>query len=499
MIPIDKPLPSAYESEVALIGAILCDSAIKGDMALRCRDALGLNPADIHDERCRLVYMAALHVADNGKPTAVAHVHRRLEDTGRLADAGGHDFLMDAVDCAANPATVESHVRTIREKAALRGQIDAMEMAVGDAYSGKTPVEVAERVQRVTSLAARVAPVDDTGPMLIRMSDVEPREVRWLWPGRIPLGRLTLLVGRPGEGKSFVTMDLAARITNGSSWPDGGVCDAGDVILITGEDDPADTIRPRLDAHGANVNRVHLLRGTKARDERGRLRELAFTLADVDTLEKALGATASTRLVIVDPIGSFIGGRVDGHRDNEVRSILAPVAALAEKHGPAILLVLHTRKAAASRADDMALGSRAYTGIARATWHLSRDPENKARRLLLPGKNNLAPEGGGLAFSIVGDPPRIEWEPDPVQMHADDALAAENDSDDRSATDEAKDWLAATLGNGTMLATEVKRLARQEGYTDKVLRRAKESLHVVAQKDGFGGEGRWYWSMPTSP
>ena len=108
------------------------------------------------------------------------------------------------------------------------------------------------------------------------------------------------------------------------------------------------------------------------------------------------------KLVVIDPIGSFLGNGTDAHRDNEVRGVLAPVAMLAEKHGPAVLVVAHRRKSAGSIADDLALGSRAFTGIARAVWHLTRDPDDKARRLLLPGKNNLAREGDGLAFSISG-------------------------------------------------------------------------------------------------
>src|SRR5690606_14589208 len=129
---------------------------------------------------------------------------------------------------------------------------------------------------------------------------------------------------------------------------------------------------------------------------------------------------------VVDPIGSFLGGNTDAHRDNEVRGVLAPVAKLAEKSGPAVLVVAHRRKSAGSIADDLALGSRAFTGIARAVWHLSRDNENKTRRLLLPGKNNLAPEGNGLAFTIAGDPAVVVWERDPVAMSADDALAKED-------------------------------------------------------------------------
>jgi hypothetical protein len=174
-----------------------------------------------------------------------------------------------------------------------------------------------------------LTPAMETGPILTCLADVQPRPVSWLWPGRIPLGRITLLVGRPGEGKSFLTIDVAARVTTGTPWPDGTDCPQGSVILISAEDDPADTIRPRLDAHYADVRRVHLLSAVRRVDDDGEYERL-ISLADVDAIEAALVRLPDCRLIVVDPIGSFLGGRTDAHRDNEVRSVLAPIAVLAE-------------------------------------------------------------------------------------------------------------------------------------------------------------------------
>jgi len=250
-------------------------------------------------------------------------------------------------------------------------------------------------------------------PVLVTMADVEARSIDWLWPQRIAAGRLSLLVGRPGCGKSFLTCDMASRISTGTPWPDGSPCPLGSVILICAEDDPADTVRPRLDAHRADVSKVHMLRAVKRTDENGRESEVMFSLADIEALESALKQCNDCRLVVVDPIGSFLGGKTDAHRDNEVRSVLAPVAALAEKYAVAVLVVCHTRKGTSTSADDTAMGSRAFTGIARSVWHLSRDSEDQKRRLLLPGKSNIAPEQGGLAFSIGGEPASVRWEKDP--------------------------------------------------------------------------------------
>lgn len=356
----------------------------------------------------------------------------------------------------------------------------------------------------VERLAAAVPMIDAAdligGPVLTCLADVEPSEIRWLWPGRIALGRLTLLVGRPGEGKSFLTTDAAAKVTTGTPWPDGTQCPKGSVIFVCAEDDPADTIRPRLDAHHADCRKVHLLSAVRRIDAEGKRHEVLFTLTDAAALEVALKQHRDCRLIVVDPIGSFLGGATDSHRDNEVRSVLTPVARLAEKYGAAVLVVAHRRKSSGSVADDLAMGSRAFTGIARAVWHLTRDEGDKARRLLLPGKNNLAREGNGLAFTIRGDPPAIVWERDPVAMSADDALAAENDGGndkpgpEPAARKAAADWLRTILADGEVEAANVKAEAKAAGMGWRTVQRAADELVVIREKNGFSGG--WQWRLP---
>jgi hypothetical protein len=332
------------------------------------------------------------------------------------------------------------------------------------------------------------------------VADVKAVPVKWLWPGRIPLGRITLLVGRPGEGKSFLATDLAARISTGTPFPDSSSCPAGSVILISVEDDPGDTIRPRLDAHHADVNKVHLLSGVRYGGKDGKPFEVMFTLKDLDALAAALEAHHDCRLVVVDPIGSFIGGATDAHRDNEVRSVLAPVAQLAEKYGPAVLVIAHRRKSGGDFADDLALGSRAFTGIARSVLHLARDPENKARRLLLPGKCNVGPEIGGLAFSIEGEPPALAWERDPVALSADDALATENGEHEKpgpapEARNRAAEWLRDLLKAGPMAVAAIEAEVEAAGYAWRTVHRAKDELGVKPYREQFGGA--WIWRLPS--
>ncbi len=304
--------------------------------------------------------------------------------------------------------------------------------------------------------------------------------------------------------RPVLTAAAAPARPTGVRWPDGTECPDGSVLLISAEDDPRDTIRPRLRAHGADLKRVHLLSMVRRTDAGGRPYEAMFTLADVEALEAAMAAHPDCRLVVVDPIGSFLGGDTDAHRDNDVRSILVPVGLLAERHDAAVLVVAHRRKSPGANADDMALGSRAFTGVARAVWHLTRDPENKARRLLLSGKNNLAAEGKGLAFTIVAEPgglPAICWESGTVDMNADDAIRRENDApgeDGRSAVQGARTWLQEALADGPLPSTEILRHAQAEGIAKRTLDRAKQRLGVRSLRDGTGENAAWLWALPAA-
>ncbi len=335
--------------------------------------------------------------------------------------------------------------------------------------------------------------------ILTCMADVEARPVSWLWRFRIPLGRITLIAGLPGDGKSFASLDFAARVSTGATWPDGTPCPRGSVLIIAAEDDPHDVIRPRLDAMTADCSRIHLLRGVRMFDDDGKPIEQWFTLESLHAMEDAIRRCDDCKLVIVDPIGSFTGGRADTHRDNETRAILAPVAKLAERLGPAVVMIAHTRKASGNRADDLVLGSRAFTGIARSVWHVSADPDTKGRRLFLPGKQNLSEVSGGLAYSITGDPARVVWERDPVAMNADEAMAARQGGGDDGAMADAKEWLRDVLSAGPVASADLKERAKADGIAWRTVERAKEAIGAVATREGYASDGRWVWVLPQTP
>jgi len=315
---------------------------------------------------------------------------------------------------------------------------------------------------------------------VICLADIEPREVAWLWRERIPLGRLTVLAGRPGVGKSFVTVDFASRVSTGMAWPDGSVNEsAGGVLFFAAEDDPADTIRPRLDAAGANIERVYYCRNV-----------------DLAEIESYIDRVPNCRLVVIDPIGSYLGRYVDAYRENEVRAVLEPLAEIASRRSIAVILVAHTRKAWASFADDSVLGSRAFVGLARAVWHVTKDPHDQTRRLFLPGKSNLSRETSGHAFWIAPDPPRVQWL-GRVDLQADD-LATEEPTRGRKSEvrNAAVDWLRTLLRDGAMSVQEIRKAAQEAGFSWRTVRRAAETLPIERRKKAFGGG--WEWRLKSA-
>jgi len=179
-----------------------------------------------------------------------------------------------------------------------------------------------------------------------------------------------------------------------------------------------------------------------------------------------------------------------------VRSVLSPVAMLAEKYGFAVLVVAHRRKASAAAADDAALGSRAFTAISRSVLHLCKDRQDKRRRLLLPGKNNLSEQHPGLAFSIGGEPATIQWESKPVEMSADEGIAQETGNNQSSILNETTTWLHQILAAGPVAGKTVISSAKTDGITERTLRRAKEKIGVITEPNGF--RGPWVWRLPDS-
>ncbi len=228
------------------------------------------------------------------------------------------------------------------------------------------------------------------------LADVVAEEVRWLWPGRIPAGKLVTLDGDPGLGKSVLSLSIAAIVSRWGCWPDGTRGDhAGDVLIMSGEDGVADTIRPRLEAAGADLARVHVI--DHVLDQCGEPKPV--TLAVTDEIERHITET-SARLLIIDVLMAYMPG--DAYKDQDVRRVLTPLAKVAERTGCTMLLLRHLRKSKSGEPVYLGGGSIGIVGAARAGYVVIRDPDRDDVRVFASVKSNLANAPKSLAFRLVG-------------------------------------------------------------------------------------------------
>lgn len=334
---------------------------------------------------------------------------------------------------------------------------------------------------------------------LVNMSRVEAKSVDWLWPNRIPRGMLTLIGGDPGLGKSMLTIDLAARVSTGRSWPDsiGEEREPGNVILISAEDDVQHVIRPRLDAAEADVSRVTAIEAVNCTDpESGEATERGFMLEDIPVLQDAIERVGDVRLIVIDPVTAYCG-KSDTHKQGDVRALLAPLARLATLRNVAVVIVQHLNKAAGNSAMYRLTGSLAFIAAARAGWLVARDREQPDRRLWLPVKMNLCREPKGLAFNVEDDGngcPFVAWHEGDIEVTADQALSGGLERDTPART-EAREWLLEALADGPVAVDELKAGAKEIGVSWRVVQLAKKRLKVRSSRQGFGNAGRWLWEL----
>ncbi|KRR06208.1 hypothetical protein CQ12_11520 [Bradyrhizobium jicamae] len=351
-----------------------------------------------------------------------------------------------------------------------------------------------------------------------RASDLEPEKLVWVWPGRIPEGKLVLLGGPPGLGKSQLTAFMSATVSNGSHWPCGeGHATKGDVIFMSAEDGVQDTIIPRLMAAGADRERVHIVSAATKPDGTGRK---TFSLkTDVDLLEEMAKKIGAVRLIIVDPISAYMGGS-DGNGNVETREVLEPLADMANRLRIAVVAVTHLNKGGGGgnqSALNRFAGSIAFVAAARAAFAVIEDPEDDERRFLLQAKNNLGKKCKGLAFRLeqrlVGDDvmsSNVMFEGDHVSESIDEALSASESRGKKKGssggTEDVMQFLKDILSSGPVDVLEVERQARAAALLEddkrlsksKAFRDARTELLVKSTRDGFGPGSRYVLELPDA-
>jgi hypothetical protein len=361
----------------------------------------------------------------------------------------------------------------------------------------------------------------------VRLANVEPRYTAWLWPDRIPIGCVTLLVGDPGLGKSLLTLDLAARLSRGASWPDGselpsynrpnrgqpnttvdgsvpnpssqddssrvGTPSPVSVLLLCGEDSLSSTVCPRLMVAGADCANIAAIVGIEQL-QMNTVGHVSEARRRVVTIGGMLDELPNCRLVVVDPVSAYsaIG---------DVHQILLSLAAIARKYQVAVVVVNHLRKKEGA-ALYRAAGPITVVSSARAAWLVSRDPADQDRRLLLPLKNNLTKNATGLSFTIVNgqyDLPHVEWSNEPIDVSPQAVLS---DAAPRGRPDDelrfAIAWLDARLTHEGCPSQQIRSEAAENCIAQRTLYRAFRHLNGEAVRLGPDPHAKWAWRRPAT-
>ena len=314
---------------------------------------------------------------------------------------------------------------------------------------------------------------------IIRMSDVELTPVEWLWKPYLPFGKLSVLQGNPGEGKTYFAMHLAAACTNGKLLPNMERMEPFNVIYQTAEDGLGDTVKPRLIEAGADLDRVLVIDDS----------DVQLTLSD-ERIEKAI-VENNARLVIIDPIQAYLGADVDMNRANEVRPIFMRLGQVAQRTGCAILLIGHLNKAAGMQSLQRGLGSIDIAAAVRSVMFIGKLKHEPTMRILTHEKSSLAPPGVSLAFSL-GDEGGFRWVGE-YDITADEMLSG-IEPQRETKTQQAKDLICALLAGGKQVFSEdIDKAALERGIPGRTVRDAKRELGDALKSKIVEGRKKVFW------
>jgi len=336
---------------------------------------------------------------------------------------------------------------------------------------------------------AKTNSTGDVSLVFESLSEVEPEEITWIWDKRIVAGKVNIIYGDPGVGKTYLLLYILACVSKGQDFCDSSSCEAGEALVVTAEDGISDTIRPRLDQLGADVAKIHYLSIVRQGDD-----EVFLDLSKhLPAFEATLRQNPNIKVVMLDPLAATLG-KTDSHRNSEVRAVLGRLAKMAEKLGVTIIAIDHLAKGQ-GKAIYRGIGSIAFTAAARAVWQVVKDPDDEARRLFLPVKCNLA-KAEGLAFRVTDK--GVVWDKGSVTITPDQVAAAEamasTDDSEPTAREEAKRWILGLLKNGPKPSREIAEQARVDKLCWRTVKYAKRELGVRSEFDG----NAWSW-LPPAP
>lgn len=339
------------------------------------------------------------------------------------------------------------------------------------------------------------------GVVLKCATDLLPSPVRWLWQYWLALGKLHILAGAPGQGKTTLALGMAATVTIGGRWPDGTGCAQGNVLIWSGEDDPADTLLPRLLAAGADRSKCYFIEGARRDGE-----VVPFDPArDLRQLLAAIESIGGIKLLVIDPVVSAVAG--DSHKNTEVRRALQPLVDLATACDCAVLGITHFAKGGqGTDPTQRVVGSVAFSAVARVVMVAAKvkaEGEAKDARILARTKSNIGPDGGGFHYFLEQAEPlpgihasHVAWGK-AVDGTARELLTdpedAPDDDGEKSALETAMEFLVEILKDGSAPSKYVESEAKEAGISQRTVRRASEVLRVKKRKMNDA----WYWLKPN--
>jgi len=341
------------------------------------------------------------------------------------------------------------------------------------------------------------------------MAEIEIEDIKWLWKNRISIGSLTVLTGPPGMTKSFLTVDLAARVSLGAKHPDGsGTCPQGKVIFFTLEDAPGEAIKPRLEACGGDSSQVRYAHGMieKPDDEPDDARMIRLN-SELDKLQEAIEAEGNVKLLVFDPLEEYIKG--DGNSSKDIRAVLTPLSKMARSLGIAIVAVHHINK----RSKDVSAvqtvgGAGAWTQVPRTVLHVLNDPEDEnvtltRRRLVVVTKSNYGGTNEGQMYRLTDAKyPAVEWVPGVLNIDAEDVIRRSRSNDDgrkKRGQDERdsayNDLRNIMLEHVRLTGQDINDRMEQLGHSTRQLRSAKKKLGLVKHVRKHPRDP-WEYSLP---
>lgn len=479
---------------------------------VRCDKGYVILPPSIHPTGVRYRWLdASRPIAD--LPPAVARQLRKRQDDGR-GDRPG-DPLPKLLRKGERNTHLTSLAGTMRRPGmGLEGIRAALQK---ENESRCVPPLESDEIDRIAASVMRYSPAERSGKgrgrlSLIRLSSVTPKAVNWLWRGYLPLGKLVLLDGFPGQGKSLAMLDIAARGSRNRAMPDGSRSDVGqawDTLILTYEDDQADTLRPRIDAARGDPARIRVVSGVKY--GKGGKTDVPVFPDHVSALERALKKHPATRLVIIDPLVASLSGKVDSHRDQDTRRVTAELARLASRRNVCIAGIRHFRKHTDGNAITAGGGSIGLIGAARVGLIIDRHPSTESPErndvsVLACSKSNLSKHPPSLAFrkkactieSRAGalETVRVRWKGD-ARLTADELLAAREESALDGTHGAVEAMLRELLTSGPVKRKDVVNAARQDGFAMRTVDRVANRIGVTKLAKGFGPNKAASWSLPT--